>query len=475
MRRSITGRWLVNGIGIVMLVLVFLVLAVTLAMRQLYYSGVRETLYEYAETTAGTFDMYLSDSSYDWTTASREFLQNFRDKSQVEVQVLDPSGRAQRSTTGFAPTQGSRDDWEEAMLSADGYGQWEGRIHSGEHVMSLVTVRRRDGHVIGALRYVVSVRLIDRQIVMIGGAATLLSLVILFFVFLSNSYFISSILNPIKEIGRGAQKIASGNFRYRIKKRGNDELGDLCDTINYMAGEIGRTEEMKNDFLSSISHELRTPLTAIKGWSETLEQVGSENTELTRRGLRVIADETDRLSALVEELLDFSRLQSGRLDVRFEKFDLLAELEETVLLYQPRAERDGITLLYAESPELPLLTGDKDRIRQVLINLLDNAIKYSAAGDTVRVEAARLWDRVQIVISDTGMGIPPEALPHITEKFFRVNKNGTIPGSGIGLALVKEVIRLHDGHLDIESEFGVGTTVTITLPLMADGIRKEVK
>ena len=275
-RKSITGRWLVNGVGVIILVLVGLVVAGTMALRYVYYESVSAALYEYADTTSGTFSVYLSDSSYDWTTASREFLANFRDRSQVEVQVLDADGNVQMTSTGFVPDANLRADWDAATSSNDGYGLWNGRYSSGERVMSLVTLIRQDDAVPGGLRVVVSLRLVDRQILVISGILIALAMLILFFVMLSSSYFVSSIINPVKEIGRGARTIATGNYRHRIPKRDNDEIGDLCDTINYMAGEIGKAEELKNDFISTISHEIRTPLTAVKGWGETLLQIGDK-------------------------------------------------------------------------------------------------------------------------------------------------------------------------------------------------------
>lgn len=291
----------------------------------------------------------------------------------------------------------------------------------------------------------------------------LFGVVIVFFVALSSSYFISSIVNPVTEIGRAARRIALGEYDFRIEKKYDDEIGELCDTLNYMAGEIDTAERMKNDFISSVSHELRTPLTAIKGWSETLRQVGPDDTEMMEKGLDVIAGEAERLSGIVEELLDFSRMQSGHLMMKFGRTDVVAELEEAVFLFRDRAEKSGIAMQYVEAPDIQPVLGDRDRLKQVFINVLDNAIKYSNAGGKIRVEAADMGGHVQIVVSDTGVGISKEDLPNIKNKFYKANK--TRPGSGIGLALADEIIRRHKGRLDIESEEGVGTTVIITLPV----------
>lgn len=142
---------------------------------------------------------------------------------------------------------------------------------------------------------------------------------------------------------------------------------------------------------------------------------------------------------------------------------MVAELEEAVFLFRDRAEKSGIAMQYVEAPDIQPVLGDRDRLKQVFINVLDNAIKYSNTGGKIRVEAADMGGHVQIVVSDTGVGISKEDLPNIKNKFYKANK--TRPGSGIGLALADEIIRRHKGRLDIESEEGVGTTVIITLPV----------
>ncbi len=262
------------------------------------------------------------------------------------------------------------------------------------------------------------------------------------------------------DIGRTARRIAMGEYEARLEKQFDDEIGDLCDTINFMAGEIGAAETMKNEFISSVSHELRTPLTAIKGWSETLQ--GADDRQLLEQGLGVIGREAQRLSGIVEELLDFSRMESGHIVLHRERLDILAELEEAVFLFRDRASRAGLVLTYCEVEHLPAVWGDGDRLKQVFINLLDNSVKYSRPGDRIRVEAAALAGDIQIVISDTGIGISAEELPRIRQKFYQADASAS--GAGIGLAMAEEIVRLHGGRLEIDSEEGVGTTVSVWLP-----------
>ena len=244
--------------------------------------------------------------------------------------------------------------------------------------------------------------------------------------------------------------------------KNNDEIGDLACAFNDMADELENSEQIKNDFISSVSHELRTPLTAIKGWSETLSD--GYDPETFDKGMRVISSETARLEQMVEELLDFSRIQSGRLSLQKANTDILAELEDALLIYGEKARREGITISYAEPEFICVVYGDKNRLRQVFINIIDNAIKYTDAGGSIEIRAEMTDSTISITVSDTGCGIAQSDLPKVKAKFYKANS--TRRGSGIGLAVADEIVAMHGGSLDIESEQGVGTAVTITLPLV---------
>lgn len=466
MRRGITRRWMVNGFAVIVGFLVIVEVAFMVAVRTYYYQNVENALITRATVYRNVLERLRTEDGYlDFEGQGQELVEQFDSKEMMELQVLDKNGRVLASSTGFAPdsTETVFPDFQKALSSQTLQGSWNGRVNR-ENVMAVTMLETgADGQVAGGLRYVVSLSLIDRQIWILVGVMLLVGVVIVFFVALSSSYFISSIVNPVTEIGRAARRIALGEYDFRIEKKYDDEIGELCDTLNYMAGEISTAERMKNDFISSVSHELRTPLTAIKGWSETLRQAGPEDTELTSKGLEVIAGEAERLSGIVEELLDFSRMQSGHLMLKFGRMDVVAELEEAVFLFRDRAQKDNITLQFIEPPPVQPVLGDHDRLKQVFINVLDNAIKYSNPGGKIRVEVADMGAHIQVVISDTGVGISKEDLPNIKAKFYKANK--TRPGSGIGLALADEIVQRHKGRLEIESEEGVGTTVIITLPV----------
>lgn len=464
-RKGIARRWMINGLVVVVLLLLVFEITFMVVARSFSYQSARANLHLRAAAYNQQLDRYTQSEDFSLESSARQLVEQFTDKETMELQIVGFSGHVLVSSTGFTPSESGMPDYTEALSSDDGIGVWNGPNSNGENVMALSTiVTDSTGQALGALRYVVSLAQVDRQIVMTLLMTLVIGLVVIGIVILSNMVFINSIIRSITGIGQAARQIALGDYDASIQKTHDDEIGDLCDTINYMAGEIGDAERMKNEFISSISHELRTPLTAIKGWSETLRQGALTDTELTAQGLDVISGEAERLSGIVEELLDFSRMQSGRMVMKFDRMDLLAELEEVVFLFRDRAAREHIELRYVQAQQpLPPVLGDRDRLRQVFINVLDNAIKYSSDDGIVRVEAADMGSHVQVVISDNGIGIAKEDLANVKTKFYRANK--TRPGSGIGLALADEIVRRHNGQLDIDSELGVGTTVTITLPV----------
>ncbi|MBE6762979.1 MAG: HAMP domain-containing histidine kinase [Ruminococcaceae bacterium] len=462
MKKGITRRWLVNGFGVIALLILVIELAVSFALRSYCYRDVEKILSDHACSHAELFSQYTADATFDFEQTARDFAESFTDKERFELQIVNDDGLVLLSSTGFMPSSVDAPEYAQAIGSQKKCAVWHGATSTGENVMAVsAVIENAKGECIGAVRYVTSLTLVDRRVMTWVGIVFILGIVIMVFIMLSSSYFVSSIVGPLKEIGETARGIAMGDFDARIDKKYDDEIGDLADTINYMAGEISRGEKMKNQFISSVSHELRTPLTAITGWSETMLESGDP--EIVKKGLQVISREATRLSGIVEELLDFSRLQNGNFELKTVQMDLLAELEETVLLFRERAAREGLTLDYIENIYLPPIVGDPARLKQVFINVMDNAIKYSNPGGTIHVEARLFGSIIKIIISDNGVGISQEALPHVKERFFRAN--AARPGSGIGLALADEIVRLHGGTLDIRSEEGIGTTVTIRLPV----------
>ena len=461
--KGITKRWLLNSLGVILILIVALVFSLSYAIQNYIYYGIQQAINGRAGELTNVFSDYGKRSSQDFLTAARNYVENFPNKESMELMVFNSEGHIITTSIGFAPDQSQpMPDYQQALADANGYGTWTGRLTSGEKVMAVTRVIQNDaGSVVGGVRYVVSLEEADKQIGMVVGILILAGVVILLFISTSSYYFMKSILTPIKEIGATARRIAQGDFKARIEKSNDDEIGQLCDTINDMAVELGAAEKMKNDFISSVSHELRTPLTAIKGWAETMQGGGMDD-ETFDKGMSVIIRESERLSGIVEELLDFSRMQSGRMTLTMDKIDILAELGEAVYMFSERAKSEHKYLLYEEPRMLSPVLGDINRLRQVFVNILDNALKYTGEGGTISVVASEENGYIRVAISDNGCGIPPEHLPNVKKKFYKANQ--TVQGSGIGLALADEIMRLHSGSREIESHENVGTVVTIRIP-----------
>lgn len=468
--QGITKRWATNTLLITALVLLVLVSACYLFVVEYYRNYVVSYLSGYANDTVITyFAPYVDGSDEVFEQKAKEFTDSFSDKSRVEVQVIDKYGEVAVSSSGF-PSSVKMEDMKDVMDARDastGVCKWFGFNENGEHVVSVAMTLPDtiDGEFSGAVRFITSMRGIDMQLISFLVLLLIVYVVALFFVALSGVFFVQTIVAPVQKINDTAKLIAKGNYDVRIETEGkeHDEITELAESINTMIAEVAAGDKMKNDFISTVSHELRTPLTAIKGWGEMLKELDGEDREISRRGTEVIINESERLSHLVEELLDFSRMQSGNMTLRLEKIDVLAELDEAVFVFKERSKRDGIEIKY-NAPEIPApMMGDPNRIKQVFVNILDNAFKYNKQGGLVNVDAIVDGNALTIHVSDTGCGIAPEDLPNVKKKFYKANIQ--VRGSGIGLAVVDEIIRLHEGVFEINSEPDVGTTVTIVLPI----------
>ncbi len=461
--KKITKRWLFNSFGVILIIVIAMVIGVSVAVKGFYYNSVQQYVLSRADAVSTQLGNFAADRSADFSSQVRRLVEDFEYKNKMELMALDADGGIIITSSGFEP--GSRmemPDYQAALSASDGIGMEVGFLGS-EKVMSVTCLSTALGEDLSAMRYVVSLTRVDEQIVMVIFLVTLLGIFIILFVIFSSSYFINSIIIPIDEVGRTAQQIAQGDFDVRLEPRNDDEIGELCQAINNMAEELANSEKVKNDFISSVSHELRTPLTAIRGWGETIMSSGEMNPETVQKGMHVIMNEAERLSSMVEDLLDFSRMQSGRLNLEMQKLDIIAELSDAVLMYTQRAQQENKSLVYDEPQDFAVVMGDKNRLRQVFVNILDNALKYSDSGAAVTVTATMGEGSVTVSVADTGVGISAEDLPKVKSRFYKGKTNRR--GSGIGLAVADEIVQMHGGHLEIESQKDVGTTVLVTLPL----------
>lgn len=461
---GITRRWLFNIFGTIFIADILLVFMFCAFAKNSYYNIVRGRLRADADNVEHYYSNYISVDTF--TTAAHNMVEDFEDKDLCEIQISDLYGLVAVSSSGFPLNDmvASPD-----LISARNNitADWVGKLeNTGEKVMSYSTpLHDRYGNVKGTVRLITTLELTDRYLMRLYISACLIGLAVVVITAFSGLYFIKSIVAPVSRISDTAKEIAKGNLTTRIEHYSkDDELGDLCVTINAMAQDLSESEKVKNDFISSVSHELRTPLTAIRGWSETMIATQSDEMDpTTRRGIEVIYKETERLSRLVEELLDSSRIQNGRFKLMVGPMNVVAEFEDTVFMMMERGKIEGVTIEYTPELDEVNILGDKNRLKQVFFNIIDNAIKHSRTDGKIQTAITLKDETVRITIEDHGEGIAAEDLPFIKQMFYKGHSQKR--GSGIGLGVADEIVKKHGGTLEIESEEGRGTRVIISLPL----------
>ena len=460
-------RWLVNSLSPIFVVAVLVAMTFCVIMVNYYYNMMLDGLRTRAVHASDYFTTFSMNSYAEFNQYATRFTQEFTEKDFLEVQVIGDSGRIISSSSGL--TTGLTPDTTDitGALQNGVLTDYRGVDPStGEHIMSVCAPLVVNGRVQGALRYVTSMSAVQREILITVAVAAALLLLALTMVYVSNMVFINNVVEPVAEVTETAKRIAGGSYGAQMENHYQDEIGQLIDAINDMSGKIAKSEKIKSEFISSVSHELRTPLTAINGWGETLlelEKTGGGDSEQRRRGVHIILKESRRLTTMVEELLDFSKMEDGRFTLSIEQVDLQAEFEDAIYTYRELFKQESIELTYDGGDELfDPIPGDPERLKQVFCNVLDNAAKHGGAGK--RIDAAVRGDegRIIITVRDYGPGIPEAELPFVKQKFYKGSSKAR--GSGIGLAVCDEIIHLHGGTFGIGNAEGGGCLVTITLP-----------
>ena len=461
--KGLRRRWIFNTVGIIFVMGLVCVLAVTAVFGVYYYSAMESDMQYRARSTTEFFADYLNQNYSEYYQSCITYAQTFEDKDTIELQFISAEGNIVTSSYGsWAGRSPTTSDIYDA-ISTRGISTYKGENPlTGERIMAVSSpMIYSNGEVIGVLRYVTSTRIMDRQISYIAGIALAALLAVRVVALISSNYYIHSILVPLGQIVEKAKMIASGSYGIQIQTKYDDEIGELAETINEMSIKINQNEKMQTEFISSLSHELRTPLTAIIGWSETLLNTEGLD-DSTRRGVGIILREGKRLTEMVLELLDFTRIQDGRMTLNMELTDIRSEFEDTVFMYGSRLAQDGITLEYLENDDdIPEISCDPKRMRQVFLNILDNAAKHGN-GTPIQADIRFCDDMVTVCIRDFGPGIPEDELPLVKKKFYKGTSKAR--GSGIGLAVCDEIVQMHGGTLTLENAQEGGTLVTVQLP-----------
>ena len=463
--KSIKGRWMANGIAVVLLVVAVSIGAFSFAIYNYYYSAARTGLENQAQTAAEFFTTYVSKSYLEYYRSALRYTESFEDKDRIEIQFVNAKGRVEISSSGISAGSSPGTPDIAYALEKGETSSWRGiSPDTGERLMSVsAPTKYADGSIVGVMRYVTSTKRIDKKIFQAAAAAGGVGLAVIVIVFFSNMYFIRTIIEPIHELTMLSRRIAEGSYGIQTDKKYDDEIGELTDAINEMSTKINQSEKMQKEFISSVSHELRTPLTAITGWSETLlydPEIKGES----QRGLSIISKEAGRLTKMVEELLEFTRIQDGRFNLNIEQTDIELELEDSLFTFGELLRQMDIGLDYTPPTQsIPLISADPERLRQVFLNILDNAAKYGKDGKRLEVSLGRQGDYAVVRIRDYGPGIPAAELPFVKKKFYKGSSKER--GSGIGLAVCDEIVTRHGGELAVENAEGGGVCVTVRLPI----------
>lgn len=281
-----------------------------------------------------------------------------------------------------------------------------------------------------------------------------------------SAYFSSRITKPISNINRTAKQLAKGNYGITFKGDHYSEIIELADTLTYTSIQLEKASTLQKDLIANVSHDLRTPLTMVKSYAEMIRDLSGDNPEKRSRHLQVIIDEADRLNLLVSDMLTLSRVQSGAITLERAPFRIKEATEAIIQTYDVLVEQEGYTILF-DCSEKFIVNGDEVKIKQVISNLLNNAIKYCGSDRTVYISIKKVHGKMRFEVTDHGMGISPEDLQYIWNRYYKASTNHvrTTTGTGLGLSIVKNLLSLHKADFGVESEIGKGSTFWFTLPI----------
>ncbi|HHW58306.1 MAG TPA: HAMP domain-containing protein [Clostridia bacterium] len=457
---SIRIKLSISYIVLVAMIILFFGIISTLTLEKYYIDNIIEILTSQGNSFSHVFDSYVDADIY---TISQDIAKKLAADTNAQVQILNIEGMLLGDSSLSSTPILVKILTPDVLQAIEGEnGVYIEKI-GDEKVLHVSAPIKNKLNYVAILRLSSSLEEVYNMIkklvlffAVVLTASSLIALIIGFFI-------ADKLTKPLEIVKKATQEMAKGNFKVRAKKVSKDEIGDLADSFNKMAEELSQLEDMKNEFISNISHELKTPLTSIKGFAITSMDLVDKNSELYEY-LSIIDQEADRLTHLVDELLDFSKIELNRIKLNFEDVDLDKLVEDTISILKPHAFNYGVNLICEKKVGKVLISGDKNRIKQLLVNIIDNGIKACNEGKQVEVLLEVRDKKAVIKIKDQGHGIPKEEMPHIFDKFYR-GKNSKYSGTGLGLAISKKIIEGHGGTIAVESDVGRGSIFTIELPL----------
>ncbi|MGN7477904.1 sensor histidine kinase [Solibacillus silvestris] len=306
--------------------------------------------------------------------------------------------------------------------------------------------------------------LAKEEVILLSTGAIMFLLVAAFFVYQG----MRKILQPLENLHQAVNQMTKGDYDVRVNVSLNDEIGHLSSAFNQMADAIQRDDEAQKSFLATVSHELRTPISYVKGYSEAIQK-GLIEEEKREEAIQLIVREAARMERLTNELMQLARKENVQQEAQYDMLVLAETIRDALRLVSQKVTAKNIKLVLRLNEDI-IVIGDEEKLKQVFINIIENAIHYSYEQSNIIIESDIVQSQAVLTVTDYGIGIPSEDLPHVTERFYRVNKarSRSDGGSGLGLSIVEQIVKQHKGNLKIASKLGEGTSVFITLPLMEE-------
>lgn len=410
---------------------------------------------------------------HDLGVPARDLVTNLQSQAEelgVRILLVNEQGTVIQDTSPQGTLVGERMALPHEKLSADRSQMYTGQFRASGNqsflfvalpildrqrtapVMNTTLVVAQPDRPVGAALAELSQQLQLAGLIALGAA-------LLFALALSRS-----LARPLSRLTHASTEMARGRYEQKVPVEGPDEIRRLATSFNRMAAEVARSRRVLREFVANVSHELRTPLTAINGFVVALQDGTITESDQQRQALATISGETRRLHRLVAQLLDLSRIESGQIPLAWGAVDLAQVLNDSLEIFASRADEASLQLRGDVPATLPI-EGDADRLEQVFNNLIDNAIKNTPAGGLITVRARQDANLAVVDIADSGTGIPAEDLDRVFERFYQVSKSRSGVGSGLGLSIVREIVRAHGGSISLESEVGAGSTFSVALPL----------
>ena len=461
--KSIRSKLLKNFLIVIISTVLILDVLTLLCLKGYYYKTTQNTLVNQLEAYINFYQKYFSNNKL--IENIYENIDVFWNTNKEQVEILDPNGNLLMDSYGIRDSELlSTPDITKAKSGE--VGVWTGNVRSyNEKIMIVskaINSKIDPNETIGIVRIIFSLKEVHKIIDSFSKLFLVISIIVIVLGIIMSLIIAKDIVSPIKKITAVAKEMAKGNLNIRSDIADNIEIAQLSKTLNYMGCEVEKREKLKNEFISSVSHELRTPLTSIKGWAITLKYDCSDM-DTVALGLDIIEKESDRLTDMVEELLDFSKLINGVISLNIKEHDVKSFIEYIENYMRPRAEREGKEFSITIDENVRKAYFDENKLKQVLSNIIDNAFKFTEENGKISLNTKVEEEYLVFRVNDNGSGINSEDLPRVKDKFYK-GKNSKSK-NGIGLSICDEIVTLHKGVLEIKSNENEGTEIIIKIPL----------